>query len=62
MVAELSALQQIVGALTGLDGLPVVIVECAVTTIYTSELSQYSQLRFPTNQLLQRWVVSASPL
>lgn len=35
MVAELSALQQIISALTGLDGLPVVIVECAVTTIYT---------------------------
>jgi len=35
MVAELSALQQIMGALTGKDGLPVVIVECAVTTIYT---------------------------
>ncbi len=37
MVAELSALQQIVNALTGLNGLPVVIVECAVTTIYTCE-------------------------
>lgn len=36
MVAELSALQQIVNALTGLNGLPVVIVECVVTTIYTS--------------------------
>ncbi|EAT91659.2 hypothetical protein SNOG_00164 [Parastagonospora nodorum SN15] len=36
MVAELSALQQIVTLLTGLNGLPVVIVECAVTTIYTS--------------------------
>ena len=35
MVAELSALQQIINALTGLDGLPAVIVECAVTTIYT---------------------------
>lgn len=35
MVAELSALQQIVNALTGLNGLPAVIVECAVTTIYT---------------------------
>lgn len=37
MVAELSALQQIVNALTGLDGLPAVIVECAVTTAYTWE-------------------------
>ncbi|OAG38117.1 hypothetical protein AYO21_07707 [Fonsecaea monophora] len=36
MVAELSALQQIINALTGLNGLPVVIVECVVTTIYTS--------------------------
>lgn len=36
MVAELSALQQIVTALTGLNGLPAVIVECVVTTIYTS--------------------------
>ncbi|KAF2867162.1 hypothetical protein BDV95DRAFT_503409, partial [Massariosphaeria phaeospora] len=36
MVAELSALQQIVTALTGLDGLPAVIVQCVVTTIYTS--------------------------
>lgn len=35
MVAELSALQQIMNALTGMDGLPMVIVECAVTTIYT---------------------------
>jgi Na+/proline symporter len=36
MAAELSALQQIINALTGLNGLPVVIVECAVTSIYTS--------------------------
>lgn len=36
MVAELSALQQIMNALTGMSGLPMVIVECAVTTIYTS--------------------------
>ncbi|KAF2000782.1 hypothetical protein P154DRAFT_522372 [Amniculicola lignicola CBS 123094] len=36
MVAELSALQQIITALTGLNGLPAVIVQCAVTTIYTS--------------------------
>jgi Na+/proline symporter len=37
MVAELSALQQIMNALTGMNGLPMVIVECAVTTIYTCE-------------------------
>ncbi|EEH23553.2 hypothetical protein PABG_05764 [Paracoccidioides brasiliensis Pb03] len=36
MVAELSALQQIVNALTGLNGLPTVIVQVMVTTIYTS--------------------------
>ena len=36
MVAELSALQQIINALTGLNGLPAVIVECSVTSIYTS--------------------------
>lgn len=35
MVAELSAVGQVVNALTGLDGLPVMIVECVVTTIYT---------------------------
>ncbi|KAF4512734.1 hypothetical protein G6O67_000079 [Ophiocordyceps sinensis] len=36
MVAELSALGQVIGALTGLDKLPVIIVQCVVTTIYTS--------------------------
>ncbi|KAF2488798.1 hypothetical protein BU16DRAFT_575819 [Lophium mytilinum] len=36
MVAELSAMQQIVNVLTGLDGLPAIIVEAVVTTIYTS--------------------------
>ncbi|KKY28970.1 putative urea transporter [Diplodia seriata] len=36
MVAELSALQQIVNVLTGLDGLPATVVQCVVTTIYTS--------------------------
>lgn len=35
MVAELSALQQIINALTGINGLWPVIVECIVTTIYT---------------------------
>lgn len=35
MVAELSAVGQVVNALTGLDGLPVIIVQCVVTTIYT---------------------------
>ncbi|KAI4186992.1 MAG: hypothetical protein L6R41_003110 [Letrouitia leprolyta] len=36
MVAELSALQQIINALTGLNGLWAVIAECIVTTVYTS--------------------------
>ncbi|KAG5998258.1 hypothetical protein E4U43_002461 [Claviceps pusilla] len=36
MVAELSALGQVVSTLTGLDSLPVIIVECIITTIYTS--------------------------
>jgi Na+/proline symporter len=35
MVAELSAIGQVVTALTGLYGLPVIIVECVITTIYT---------------------------
>ena len=39
MVAELSALQQIISALTGLDGLPAVIVEVVVTTSYTCSYS-----------------------
>ena len=44
MVAELSALQQIINALTGLDGLPAVMVECAITTIYTcKELPGHSR-------------------
>ncbi|KAL9590625.1 MAG: hypothetical protein Q9203_000550 [Teloschistes exilis] len=36
MVAELSALQQIINALTGLNGLWAVVTECIVTAIYTS--------------------------
>lgn len=35
MVAELSAIQQVLGSLTGLDPLPIMIVEVAVTSIYT---------------------------
>ena len=42
MVAELSAVGQVVTALTGLDGLPVIIVECAVSTIYTGEFCHVS--------------------
>ncbi|KAH7628464.1 hypothetical protein B0T09DRAFT_401641 [Sordaria sp. MPI-SDFR-AT-0083] len=36
MVAELSSIGQVVEVLTGLHGLPVIIVECVITTIYTS--------------------------
>ena len=35
MVAELSSLQQVINALTNLNGLPVVIVEVLITSIYT---------------------------
>lgn len=35
MVAELSAIGQVVNTLTGLNGLPVIIVQCVITTIYT---------------------------
>ena len=44
MISELSAVGQVVSLLSGLDGLPVIIVECVVTTIYTCEcLSSFSQ-------------------
>lgn len=36
MVSELSAIGQTINALTGIDALPVLIVECVITTIYTS--------------------------
>lgn len=45
MVAELSAVGQVVNALTGLDGLPVIIVECVVTTIYTCKLRAISVMQ-----------------
>jgi Na+/proline symporter len=35
MVSELSAIGQVVQALTGLDPLPIMIVQCTITTIYT---------------------------
>jgi Na+/proline symporter len=35
MIAELSAIGQVVTLLSGLDGLPAIVVECVVTTIYT---------------------------
>lgn len=39
MISELSALYQIMNALTGMDGLPMMIVEGAVTTIYTCKIN-----------------------
>ena len=60
MVAELSAIGQVVTALTGLDGLPVVIVECVITTIYTCELPNPTSKVQPVDSP-QRWVVSESP-
>lgn len=53
MVAELSALQQIMNALTGMNGLPMVIVECAVTTIYTCKILMSSEdiLMFTSSSL-----------
>ncbi|KAK4452838.1 urea transporter [Podospora aff. communis PSN243] len=36
MVSELSAIGQVVSLLSGLNGLPVMIVQCVITTIYTS--------------------------
>jgi len=36
LIAELSALQQVVSLLTGLNGLPAVIVECFITLVYTA--------------------------
>ena len=54
MVAELSALQQVINLLAGTDGLPVIIAEVTVTTIYTCKslkistlfLSMYFLIRF----------------
>jgi len=45
MVAELSALQHIVYTLTGLRGLSAVVVECAITTIYTCKYTSLANHR-----------------
>lgn len=37
MVSELSAIGQVVNTLAGLNPLPVLVVECVITTIYTCE-------------------------
>lgn len=42
MVSELSAIGQVVNTLTGLDALPVLIVECFVTTVYTCKFAYVS--------------------
>lgn len=44
MVAELSAIGQVVNTLTGLDGLPIIIVQCVITTIYTCAYKRLSLL------------------
>lgn len=41
MISELSAVGQVVNLLTGLDGLPVIIVQVVVTTIYTCRSSPF---------------------
>lgn len=41
MISELSAVGQVVNLLTGLDGLPVIIVQVVVTTIYTCKCSPF---------------------
>jgi hypothetical protein len=45
MVSELSAIGQVVNLLTGIDGLPVLIVQCVITTIYTCTSTLTSALR-----------------
>lgn len=65
MVSELSAIGQVVSTLTGLDSLPVLIVQCVVTTIYTCELSWWQKrsrrFRDLTSYLLQLSVASRFP-
>lgn len=66
MVSELSAIGQAVNALTGLDALPILIVECFVTTVYTCEPSpsplHHAPLRAPRLTCPpQRSAASASP-
>jgi hypothetical protein len=46
MVAELSAVGQTVTALTGMDGLPVIIVQCVVTTLYTCMYHDETRVAF----------------
>ena len=60
MVAELSALQQIISALTGYDtlGLPSVLVEVFVTTVYTCKLDD---LLLADADPPQPWAVSGYP-
>lgn len=52
MVSELSAIGQAVNALTGLDALPILIVECVVTTVYTCMLPLCAQNTTSSNQHL----------
>jgi Na+/proline symporter len=47
MVSELSAIGQVVNTLTNLDGLPTMIVQCVVTTIYTCKYGKRFQAEWP---------------
>jgi Na+/proline symporter len=44
MISELSAIGQVVSLLAGLDGLPVMLVQVAVTTIYTCESLEFTRV------------------
>lgn len=48
MVSELSAIGEAVSTLTGLDALPILIVECVVTTIYTCKSADLCSHSRPT--------------
>ncbi len=37
-IAELASISQVINALTGLDGLPALILVCLLTAIYTGEI------------------------
>lgn len=60
MVAELSALQQVINLLAGIDGLPVIIAEVIVTTIYTCK-SLFFLSMHPLIELYKPSVGSRSP-
>jgi Na+/proline symporter len=57
MVSELSAIGQVVSLLSGLNGLPVMIVQCVITTIYTCKSASSSLLDAlsPSGPLDEGW-------